>query len=459
LNAATGAITPATSTPGTYTVTNTVAASGGCAAATSTATVTVVAPASAGFAYANASYCLTAGGTAAPVLAAGSTAGTFAAATGLVINATTGVINLGSSTPGTYVVTNTLAATGGCAAVTATATVTVNPAALANAGPAVALCAGASATLGTAAVAGTTYAWSPATGLSSATAAQPTVTLPNTTGTPITTTYTLTATTAAGCSASATVAVTVNPAAVATFSYPAGGYCASQATAVTPTLGTGASAGTYSSTTGLTINATTGAIVPGTSTAGTYVVTNRVTTATGCVTTATFSVTINATPTTPTVTAAYNGTVTTLTSSAATGNQWYLNGVAIVGATGPTYVVQGTGAGQLGSYTVVTTSAQGCASAASAPLVVTASRPVLAGTSLNVYPNPTSNGTLTVELLGYRQPVTLTLLNALGQQVLTREVAGNATPKLELNGLAPGVYVLRATTTGGSDARRIVVGR
>jgi hypothetical protein len=122
-------------------------------------------------------------------------------------------------------------------------------------------------------------------------------------------------------------------------------------------------------------------------------------------------------------------------------------------------VVNGTGSAQLGSYTVVTTSTQGCASAASNQLVVTASRTPLAGTSLHVYPNPTSNGTLTVELLGYRQQVTLTLLNALGQQVLTRVVAGNATPTLELNGLAAGVYVLRATTAGGSDARRIVVGR
>lgn len=92
-------------------------------------------------------------------------------------------------------------------------------------------------------------------------------------------------------------------------------------------------------------------------------------------------------------------------------------------------------------------------------LLATANRAALAGTSLNVYPNPTADGMLTVELLGYRQPVTLTLLNALGQQVLVREVAGNATPQLALNGLAAGVYVLRATTAGGTDTRRVVVGR
>ena len=77
-----------------------------------------------------------------------------------------------------------------------------------------------------------------------------------------------------------------------------------------------------------------------------------------------------------------------------------------------------------------------------------------------MYPNPTADGALTVELLGYRQPVTLTLLNALGQSVRTRVVAvATAAPQLELHGLAPGVYVLRAVTPGGTDTRRVVVSR
>ena len=76
-----------------------------------------------------------------------------------------------------------------------------------------------------------------------------------------------------------------------------------------------------------------------------------------------------------------------------------------------------------------------------------------------MYPNPTADGALTVELLGYHQPVTLTLLNALGQSVRTRVVAATAAPQLELHGLAPGVYVLRAVTPGGTDTRRVVVSR
>ena len=133
LNATTGDITPSTSTPGTYTVTNTVAASGGCAAVTAMSTVTITAPQSAAFTYpaTSASYCR---GSAAPLtatLGAGAVAGAFALAngtsTGATVNPTTGVVNIGAATAGTFTVTNTLAASGGCAAVVATQTLTVLP--------------------------------------------------------------------------------------------------------------------------------------------------------------------------------------------------------------------------------------------------------------------------------------------------------------------------------------------
>jgi gliding motility-associated-like protein len=60
------------------------------------------------------------------------------------------------------------------------------------------------------------------------------------------------------------------------------------------------------------------------------------------------------------------GAAVTLTSSAATGNQWYKNGVAIAGATNQTYK---TALG--GIFTVVTTNANGCSSAASFPYTLT----------------------------------------------------------------------------------------
>ncbi len=78
-----------------------------------------------------------------------------------------------------------------------------------NAGPDVTFCSGGNASIGPTSVSGTTYSWTPATGLSSATSSNPTVTLTNGGTSPITTNYTLTATTS-GCTSSDTVAITVS---------------------------------------------------------------------------------------------------------------------------------------------------------------------------------------------------------------------------------------------------------
>lgn len=83
-----------------------------------------------------------------------------------------------------------------------------------DAGPDDTLCSGGTITIGTASELGTTYAWSPATGLSNAISSNPSVTLTNTGTTAVTTNYILTAT-KNGCSISDTVAVTVYPLAVA----------------------------------------------------------------------------------------------------------------------------------------------------------------------------------------------------------------------------------------------------
>ena len=84
--------------------------------------------------------------------------------------------------------------------------------AIADAGPDVNFCPGANSQIGTPAVAGMTYLWSPATGLSDPTIAQPIVTLTNGGTAAAISTYTLTATnTAGGCTANDAVDVTVNP--------------------------------------------------------------------------------------------------------------------------------------------------------------------------------------------------------------------------------------------------------
>src|SRR5439155_19340425 len=86
-------------------------------------------------------------------------------------------------------------------------------------------------------------------------------------------------------------------------------------------------------------------------------------------------VTVHPAPCTPTITPGgpttfCTGGSVTLTSSSATGNQWFLNGNPIGGATNSTYSATASG-----TYTVTVTDGNGCSAAS-------------AGTSVTVNPNP-----------------------------------------------------------------------
>ncbi len=290
---ATITVSPTTTT--TYTVTGT----DGTCTATATQTVTVAPPPTAN-AGPDRSTC---SGVASTPLGVAAVAGlTYTWSPALGLSSTTAAqptVTL-SNTTGAPIVLNyalTLSSAPGCQS-TDSVRVTINPAAIANAGPARTVCPGvASLPLGSAALAGYTYSWSPATGLSSTTDAQPTVTLPNTTGAALTVTYTVTATTSAGCTATSAVTVTVNAAAIATPG-PAISFCSGTVSA--PLGGSAAPLPGYtyswSPTTGLSdpniLHPTvTGVNLTGVPIVRTYTLT--VTTAAGCVATATVDVTIN----------------------------------------------------------------------------------------------------------------------------------------------------------------------
>ncbi len=77
------------------------------------------------FSYTGSPYCLNAADPL-PTFSGGGIAGTFSSTPGLVfISTSTGQIDLAATTPGTYIVTNTIPATGGCGIVTATSPVTL----------------------------------------------------------------------------------------------------------------------------------------------------------------------------------------------------------------------------------------------------------------------------------------------------------------------------------------------
>jgi gliding motility-associated-like protein len=147
-------------------------------------------------------------GTSTSITVSGAGTGATYTVTGGPVSGSGTTFVLTPTTTTTYTITSA-ATTTSCASTTQVV-VTVSPTAVATAGPAVATTTGQPVTIGAAPVAGYTYSWSPATGLSSTTVANPTVTLTNTTGAPITQTYTLTVTNTTGCTGTASVAVTVN---------------------------------------------------------------------------------------------------------------------------------------------------------------------------------------------------------------------------------------------------------
>ncbi len=364
IDAQTGAINLATSVAGTYTVRNTIAASGSCAAATATTSVTITAAPTA---------TLTAGG---PT--------TFCVGDSVQITAASGgagatyqfLLNgqpISGATSSTYRATQAGAYTVrvtsavGCQATSAPLTVVINPlesAAFAYA--ATTLCLSASNPLPTVtgASGGTFSSSAPGLGLNAATGAIDLAA--STAGT-----YTVTYTTAGPCPATATQTITLTAVPSALFSYvPAGPACAGIAGVLTPTVAPNATAGTFSSTAGLTIDPATGAIDLASSTAGTYTVTNTVGASGGCAgDLAATTVTISASPTAA-LTASGTTTICAgdslqLTASGGVSYQFLLNGQPISGATSATY--QAT---QAGTYAVKVTNAAGC-DATSASITVT----------------------------------------------------------------------------------------
>ncbi|HXC06576.1 MAG TPA: PKD-like domain-containing protein [Bacteroidia bacterium] len=125
LNTNNGLINLAASAPGTYTVTYNTNST---CSNSSTFNITITPAPMASFTYPSAAYCSSAANPS-PVMGSGASTGVFSAnPTGLAfVSTATGEVNLSGSVPGTYTVTNTIAASGGCASVNATAVITVNP--------------------------------------------------------------------------------------------------------------------------------------------------------------------------------------------------------------------------------------------------------------------------------------------------------------------------------------------
>jgi len=128
VNTNTGEIDLSASTPGTYTVRNTVTPTGACSPVSQTQSVTITAAPLAGFNYVSNDLCQSANAlNASPIFDPGASAGTFSTSAGLSLNTSSGVINVAASTPGNYAIVNTRAATGGCPSFSDTTFLDINP--------------------------------------------------------------------------------------------------------------------------------------------------------------------------------------------------------------------------------------------------------------------------------------------------------------------------------------------
>ncbi len=273
VNPSTGSINPSTSTAGTYTVTYTTPASGGCAAVAVTTDVTIVDVPTITLSYAGTPFCTDNVSTPTPTL--GGTGayqgGSYSAENGLVVDSASGAINIASSTPGSYNVVYSVTPATGCTPITQSTPVIITEkpqpsisysateyCKSVNTAQAVVL-----TQTGTATITGGNYTSSPA-GLSLDTNGALNPSLSDAGN--YTITYSLDA--ASGCEAittETTVSITEIPSAEISY---AGPFCQSDATAKVVSFNNTVGAyqgGTFSGTAGLTIDSETGAITPSTS--------------------------------------------------------------------------------------------------------------------------------------------------------------------------------------------------
>lgn len=267
VDAGSGQLNLSQSTAGNYTVVYSVPATGGCSAQTANTNLTIVQAPTATVSYANNPFCLT--GTNPSATLIGTQGGTYSSTAGLSINASSGIIDLSQSTAGTYQVSYTVPASNGCNSVTSTTTVQINSPGTAsvsyNGSP---FCSNASPALPvlTGSTGGT---FSSTTGLSiHATTGE--INFSNSQAGTYVVTYFLSA--SGGCASQTfTTNLTIDQLPAATLSYANSQFCTTSLPGL-PSL-TGTSGGTFSSTSGLTIDANSGNITPSTSSAGSYIVT------------------------------------------------------------------------------------------------------------------------------------------------------------------------------------------
>ncbi|BAV05867.1 cell wall surface anchor family protein [Filimonas lacunae] len=344
INKTSGTVDLAKSGVGSYWITYSFSNSDGCTDTTGAA-ITIHALPTASIAYGT--YCAR---DSAEVTLTGATGGSFTSTSGLVINKTSGTVDLAKSTVGAYWITYSFSNSDGCTDTTGAA-ITIHA-------------------LPTATIAYGTYCArdSAEVTLTGATGGQYTSTsglvINKTSGTvdlaksgvgSYWITYSFS--NSDGCTDTTGAAITIHALPTATIAY--GTYCARDSAEVTLT---GATGGSFTSTSGLVINKTSGTVDLAKSGVGSYWITYSFSNSDGCTDTTGSSIVINALPVVPVITGASSVCInsTTQLTNAVSGGVWSSSDttVATISNTG---LVKAVGKGDIViTYTVTNTS--GCSS-------------------------------------------------------------------------------------------------
>lgn len=323
-------------------------------------------------------------------------------------------------TPGQYTVTLTVMTTDGESTITRTDFVTIHELPVASAGADQFMCEGESVQLQ--ASGGSAYAWTPVDGLSNPNFGAPTA------SPEATTTYTVLVTSPQGCQANDQVMVTVVPLPTPVVDDGNGTLCPGDSLVLTAS---GAEFYTWSPN--IFISGTSGNAVqvwPVADQSWTVTGTDQY----GCMGETTVSIDVVPPATTPVIT----WEDMTLASTAAAGYQWYLEGVAITGATTQLWTPAANG-----NYTVAITDANGCTATSDVYFFGTLGMQSAAQEAVRVYPQP-ARGTLNVT--GVLAGMPYRLFDAQGRSVLAGTfTAGTA---IDVRTLPPGLHVLEVGVEG-----------
>lgn len=165
-----------------------------------------------------------------------------------------------------------------------------------------------------------------------------------------------------------------------------------------------------------------------------------------------FNLVVNPLPATPVITQVGD----TLKSSAASGNQWYLGGVIIPGATNQKYVPT-----QNGSYTVIVTN-NGCSSSPSNAIVLlnVSIDDVKVGQLLEVYPNP-NHGQFNIKVVTSKPLVAdIEIFNNIGSLRWKQEkviIDGVYITAVDIQMVPAGVYMVSIRNKDINVVRKVIV--